>query len=379
MRNAIRGGAVAALMVGASSASAGGLWLNDYGDLAGGRAGAGAASGVDEAMTLAYNPASITRLKGNQLFFSAGAILPENKFDTSYTTQRLGTDNGGDAGVVTPIASSAYVHDFGSDRWSAGIGLVPLAGAGLDYNDTWVGRYQTTEVELTLLALAPTLAYKVTDELSVGVTVQGYYSDLEVKTAVPRLFADRPDGEAKIDGDDMDVGFTLGAMYEPSERTRFGLFYQSELKPQYDGDLKTNPANLEVNTNLELNFAEYVRFAVHQDMDERWGVDFTVGFDNWSSLGNVPVNTESRGVALPAKWKDTYHYAWGAQYKWDKDWTLTGGVSYDTNPVSPQNRNAMLPADATFRYAAGARYALSDSLTVGGYASYWDLGNTRYV
>jgi len=364
-------------MVGAGGASAGGLWLNEFGDFAGGRAAAGAAAGVDEAMTIAYNPASIARLKGNQLFFSAGAVVPEMKFDTSYTTQRLGSVNGGDAGEVAAYSSMAYVHDFDSDRWSAGIGLVPLSGARIDYDDNWVGRRQATEVSLTLMALAPTLAYQVTKELSLGVTVQAYYSSLEIKTAIPSLNPNNADGEGKIDGNDVDVGFTLGAVYELSDRTRFGVFYQSELEPKYDGELKTNPANLSFDTQTKLTFGEYARFAVHQDMDERWGVDFTVGWDNWSALGNVPLNTENRGVAIPARWEDTYHVAWGTQYQLDRNWALTAGVAYDSRPVNAFSRNAQLPIDEQIRYAAGARYAISDTLTVGGYANYADLGKAR--
>jgi len=377
MRNAMHCGVIAALVVGASSASAGGLWLNEYGDLAGGRAAAGAAAGVDEAMTLAYNPASIARLEGNQLFASAGAIVSEMNFDTNYTSRLTGTVNGGDAGVVTPYASSAYVHDFNSDRWSAGIGLVPLAGAGIEYDDDWVGRFQATDVTLNLMALMPTLAYQVTDELSVGVSLQAYYADLEVKTRVPNLRPNQPEGRAKIDGDDVDVGFTLGALYELSDRTRFGLFYQSELEPHYDGDLETNPKNLQVATTTKLTFAEYVRFGVHQDMDERWGVDFTVGWDNWSALAEVPVDSEFGGVGIPTKWEDTYHVAWGTQYKLDSYWTLTGGIAYDSNPVDAEYRNAQLPVDRQTRYAAGARYAITDTLSVGGYANYADLGKAR--
>jgi long-chain fatty acid transport protein len=377
MRKVLRGLTVAAAVVGASSASAGGLWLNEFGDFAGGRAAAGAAAGVDEAMTIAYNPASISRLEGNQVFFSAGAVVPEMKFDTSYTTRRLGTENGGDAGEVAAYSSMAYVHDLDSDKWSTGIALVPLAGAGFDFDDDWVGRLQATEVSLMLMALTPTLAYQVTEELSLGVSVQAYYADLEIKTAVPRPRLSEPEGQATIDGDDVDVGFTLGAMYELSDRTRFGLFYQSELEPQYDGDIKTNPANLQTSTDTTLTFGEYVRFAVHQDMDERWGVDFTVGWDNWSRLGSVPVDTEFGGVDIPARWEDTYHVAWGTQYQLDKNWALTGGIAYDSNPVSPFARNAQLPVDEQTRYAVGARYAISDTLTVGGYANYGDLGKAR--
>ncbi|MBK6510423.1 MAG: outer membrane protein transport protein [Haliea sp.] len=374
MKNTLRRCTIAAAILSSSAASAGGLWLNEFGDLAGGRAAAGAAAGVDSAMTLAYNPASITRLEGNQLFASAGAIVSNANFDVQYTTPRLGENDGGNAGDTAAYGSMAYVHDFDSDKWSTGIALVPLAAAALDYNDYWVGRNQATKVDLQVMALSPTIAYRVTDKLSVGASLQAVYSNLNLHFAVPRILANRPEGNGSINGDDVLPGFTLGAMYELSERTRFGLSYQSEVEPKFDGDLKTNPAGLQVSTDTKLPLGEYVRFSVHQAMDERWSVEFTTGWDNWSALGNVLVDTDNRSAGLATSWKDTYHVAWGTEYKLDNHWTLTGGVAYDTNPVSDQNRNAQLPVDKQIRYAVGAQYALMDSLTVGGYVNYADLG-----
>lgn len=387
MARIIQGVAVAVAMLGAGTASAGGLWLNEYGDFAGGRAAAGAAAGVDDPMTLAYNPASISRLKGDQLFASAGAIIGNMNFDLRYTTPRNGVGDGGDAGETSAFASMAYVHDLQSDRWSVGVGLVPLAGAGIDYDDNWAGRFQATDVFLQVTALAPTVAYKVTDELSLGVTLQGYYADLEIETAVPRLDPSKPEGKSKIDGNDFRAGYALGAMYELSDRTRFGLFYQSKLKPDFNGDFELNINDIgigelddisrDVSVDTELTLAEYARFSVHQDMDERWAVDFTVGWDNWSSLGNVMIKTQELAVGAPTDWRDTYHYAWGAQYKWDSRLTLTSGIAYDTNPVDASHRTAQLPVDRQVRYAAGAQYALMDTLTVGGYVNFMDLGNAR--
>jgi long-chain fatty acid transport protein len=387
MTKILKVAAIAVAVLNASAVSAGGLWLNEYGDFAGGRAAAGAAAGTDEAMTIAYNPASIARLQGNQLFASAGAIVGNMNFDLRYTTPLNGTDDGGDAGETAPFASMAYLHDFNSDKWSAGVGLYALSGAGIDYGDNWAGRFQATDVFLQVMAISPTVAYQLTEELSLGVTLQGYYADLEVKTALPRPDQSKPEGKTEINGDDLRPGFALGAMYELSDRTRFGLAYQSELKPKFDGDFKVqvddvNVLELEnisrnISTNTELVLAEYVRFSVHQDMDERWAVDFTVGWDNWSAFKNVLIETQDVQANIPGDWRDTYHYAWGAQYKLDKRWTLTSGIAYDTNPVDASHRNAQLPVDRQVRYAAGARYALHDSLTIGGYVNYMDLGNAR--
>jgi long-chain fatty acid transport protein len=377
MKNTLRGCTLAAAILGASTTSAGGLWLNEFGDLAGGRAGAGAAAGVDSAMTIAYNPASIARLQGNQLFASAGAIVGNMNFDVDYSTPRNGTADGGNAGETAAYASTAYVHDLASDRWSTGIALVSLAGAGFEFDDDWVGRFQATKVDLTIMALSPTLAYQVTDKLSLGASVQAIYSNVNIHLATPRLRANQPEGSASINGDDVSPGYSLGAMYELSDRTRFGFTYQSEVKPKFDGDLKTNPLGLDLATDTELPLGAYARFSVHQQMDEDWSVEFTTGWDNWSALSDVLIAGDVREGSIVTDWRDTYHVAWGVEYTLDKYWTLTGGVAYDSNPVNSQNRNAQLPVDRQIRYAVGAQYVISNALTVGGYVNYMDLGSAE--
>ena len=379
--------AAVALLVNSGASIGGGLWLNEYGDFSGGRAGAGAAAGVDEAMTIAYNPASITRIEGNQLFVSAGAIFGEMNFDVNYSNPRNGEEAGGDAGNTVPAASMAYVHDLGSDKWSAGIALGGLSGAGMDYDHDWVGRYQATEVSLLVMALSPTVAYQANDKLSLGISVQALYADLDLDFAVPRVNPGASDGEGSIDGDDFQPGYALGVLYELPTGSRFGLFYQSEIEIEFDGEVNVNlpfengdsatELARSVVSDTELTLAEYVRFSVHQDMNERWGVDLTVGWDNWSALNNVLVSTQDGASGIPTQWRDTYHYAWGAQYKLDEHWDLTGGISYDTNPVKAKNRIAQLPVDRQIRYAFGVRYKLRDTLTVGSYVNYMDLGDAR--
>ena len=164
MKKSIMICAVTTALVSAGNSMAGGLWINDYGDFAGGRATAGAAAGTDDAATIAHNPATATRIEGNQLFTAAGAFLPTIKFDTQYSSPRNGFDNGKEAGVVAPTGSLSYIHDFGSDKWAGGVYFIGAAGAGLDYGTKWSGRYQATEVDLLIATLAPTVSYRLTDK-----------------------------------------------------------------------------------------------------------------------------------------------------------------------------------------------------------------------
>lgn len=377
MKKSLLAGAIATAILGTSQATAGGLWLNEYGDFSAGRASAGASAGVDEAATIAHNPASATRIEGDQLFVSGGAYLPDVKFDVEYTSPKNGDNNGGSAGIIAPAASVAYVHNFDDTKWSTGIYLGGFAGAGLDYNNDWTGRYSATDVELALLILAPTVAYQLTDKLSLGVSTQIWYSTFEQKLAVPRLRPGLDDGRAKLDGDDTGTSFTLGAMYELSERTRFGINYQHKIDAKWDGNLKVKPSDLDVSTDTELTMATYVRASLYQQLDEHWSVNFTIGWDNWSDLDNIFIAGPNRSAGLDTNWHDTYHYAWGAEYQLNDKWAFTSGVAYDTNPVDARDRLPELPVDRQIRYAVGTRYQLKDNVTVGGYVNYADLGKAR--
>ena len=81
-----RGSTTAALAAGLAAllamapARAGGLWLNEFGTPAMGRAGAGAEAGVDDASASLHNPASMTRLAGHQILVGAQLIARGMRF-----------------------------------------------------------------------------------------------------------------------------------------------------------------------------------------------------------------------------------------------------------------------------------------------------------
>ena len=361
----------------ASPVSAGGLWLNQFGDFAAGRASAGASAGVDEASTIIHNPASSLQLDGSQMFLAAGVILTDIQFDIEESNPISGFDDGGDAGLDAPVSSFAYVHDTGSDKWNAGFYVAGMSGAGLEYNDEWVGRFQTTQVEILILSMAPTVAYQVTDQFSIGAAAQYYYGSLDLKLAIPSVRPDVDNGKGKLDGTDTGFSFALGGVYEISESTRVGINYQSEVDLNFDGNLKIPANSVKVDSSTELPLAQMIRASLSHKLDDQISFHFTVGWDDGSTLDEVFVALPSQGASLEKNWDDTYHYAAGFQYAVNRKWDITAGLAYDTSPVSAQDRTADLPVDRQVRLNAGARYALRENLDLGGFVNYTDLGNAK--
>jgi len=357
----------------AANAQAGGLWLNHWGDFSSARASAGAAAGGDEAATIIHNPATANQLDSSQLFLAAGVIIPDIEFDIEQSNPIVGNDNGGDAGLNAPVATFAYVHANPDSRWRFGAYSAGLAGAGLDYNDDWVGRFQTTRVEILVLAFGATASYQLTDSLSIGIAPQAYYGTLDLDLAIP---GPQP-RKASLDGEDTGFSYNVGVAWEVSERTRIGLDYQAEVDLDFDGRLKGDLTGIRIDSNTELPLAAKARLGINHNLDDQIGFWFTLGWDDWSALDEVLVALPEIEAGLEKSWEDTYHYAAGFQYKLDHKWEIAAGVAYDTNPVSASDRTADLPVDRQIRYNLGSRYTWSDNLTIGGYLNYTDLGSAE--
>jgi long-chain fatty acid transport protein len=356
---------------------AGGLWLSEYNQPTQGRAGAGEEAGNGDASDAFFNPASMSRHTESQLMVNGGLILPNVEFDVDRGSVINGDGDGGDAGGLTPSVSVFYSRPL-NDKWSLGVSGLALTGAALDYDDDWAGRFQAQDVTLLVVGAIPAVAFKATDKLSLGFAVPVMYSKLELDIAIPELIAASPGGEgqAEIDGDDVQVAASASFHYQFSERTALGGRATSKFEFDYDGDVEARYIG-QVGVNTELTLASLVRIGLSHDFNDRWSGHATWGWDNWSEMEEVLLSTNSRGLTLPRNWDDTYHYALGADYRLDDQWTLRAGIAYDTSPVDEDDRTADMPMDEQIRYAIGADYLRDSGMKVSGSLVYADYGDAE--
>jgi long-chain fatty acid transport protein len=354
---------------------AGGLWVTEYGQPTQGRAGAGEQAGNGDATDAFLNPAAMSRLEKSEILVSAGVIVPTVEFDVESGSIVNGTGDGGDATDPTPGGSVFYVHPL-NDKWAVGASIVALTGSVLDYDDDWAGRFQVQDVSVLVIGVVPSVSYKVTDKLSLGLSAPMMYSELDMDVAVPNLMSPvaGPDGTVNIDGDDFEVAGTLSFLYEFSDRTRLGGRTTSKFEFDYSGDVSSDLLG-QVGATTELTFAAIARVGLAHDFNEKWSGYATWGWDNWSEMGDILLSTNSGGATLPRNWEDTYHYSIGADYRMDKRWTLRAGVAFDTDPTRAKDRTADMPLDEQIRYAIGADYIRDSGMRVSGSLVYADYGS----
>lgn len=362
--------ALAMLAASAAPAAAGGLYISEFATPSMGTADAGSQAWADNASAALHNPASMTRLDNHEVLAGVGAGITQVEFDQDRA--EIQGDNGGNAGSIAPLATVSGVYRI-NDRWRAGISAGGITGAALDYNRNWVGRFQVTDVSLAVAGITPSVAYKVTDWLSLGAGVSLVYGRL---SQTIRPSAEGGDGRIKIDdADDTDTTYNLSALVELSERTRFGIVYNSETDLNLSGDVDVQPADLDSSIGLDFKFPQWVKAGVYHDLSDQLAILASVRWEDWSSFDEIPVSVDRGNGAIPANWRDTYGASLGLHYRPTDRLLLQTGIGYDTSPVSDANRRAELPIDRQYRLALGFQYDWSEKMTVGGSAVYADLGD----
>src|SRR5215831_4562624 len=135
-----------------------------------GNAFAGGAAIAEDASTVWYNPAGMTRLNGPQFIVGGSYIRPSFSADVKSASSAIGPigGGGGDAGA-SAFVPNLYAAFPVSSRFVLGAAVNAPYGLVTDYPSTWAGRYYSLRSDIKTVNINPAAAYKVSDAFSMGV------------------------------------------------------------------------------------------------------------------------------------------------------------------------------------------------------------------
>ena len=344
-----------------------------------GNAYAGQAAAAENASTVFFNPAGMTRVPGRQAVLAVNAIGPSAEFSNSGgSTAPLGLPspggNGGDAGGWAAVPNAYLTWQLTPQLWF-GLGLSVPFGLKTEYDQGWVGRFQSQKSEIKTVDVNPSIAYKVNDVLSLGAGIS--YQRAEVKVDRSAILVPPIESRTHIDIDDSQWGFNLGVLVNLSPGTRIGLTYRSAMDYELTGNIRfTNVPVLGTATNNVRASAELpdtISWGIAHAFNPRWELLADITYTRWSKIKAVPLVTTSASALVPAagvtldtfnfQFKDSYRVGIGANYKWSDAFTLKLGAAYDKSPVEDRFRLSFLPDSDRTWLAIGAQYRMSKQAT----------------
>ena len=333
--------------------------------------------GADASWT---NPAGMTGIDQQHILTGLQVILPSVKFNAksaennAILPSRLGPvtgDNGGNAAEIAPIPSFFYVRPL-SDRLRFGFSSTAPLGGGVDYGSDFVGRYAVRDVTLAGLALTPSLAYRVTDQLSIGAGVSVVYTTLDQSIAI-RQGAPSPalDGRVKFeDLEDWGVQAVLGLTYAFTDRLLLGLVYRSEMDTDLEGDVNyeglRNPqlaALLPRDVKISWTNPQWLEAGLRYRMDDKTQLYFNAGWQEWSKFSENELSFRNdRVVVSDRNWDNTWHAGIAAVRVLSPNSLVSIGLAYESSPVKDAYRTLDFPVDEQWKVSASYAWKHSDSM-----------------
>lgn len=364
-RNAINLAVTVAMLAMAGSVQASGFALIEQSGSGLGNAFAGGAASAEDASTIFYNPAGLSRLGGKQIAVIGSLINPSVKFSDTGSSpaaasgQPLG-GNGGDAGSLAFVPSAYFAMDV-NPQIKFGLGINAPFGLKTEYETGWAGRFQALKSEVKTINVNPALSYQLNDMVSLGLGFDYQKIDAELTNNV--VLGAGVVGSAKVSGSDNAWGYNFGALFQVNPETRIGLAYRSSISYKLSGDLLvTGPTGAVVqnpSVTADIEMPDSLSFSGFSQIDSKWDVMGDITWTGWSKFKELRVVNSSTGATASLtneNWNDTYRFSVGANHHYNENWTARVGAAFDQAPVSDADRTARIPDNDRTWLSLGGQY-----------------------
>ena len=316
---------------------------------------------ADDPSAIHYNPAGLSQVNGVQVL--TGTTLLGGSIKVKSPT---GVDTRGDFGgsIAFPPPSNSYVSaNLGYLGWKSlsnvtvGLGLTSPFGLNTRYPMDSPFNTAVTSAALPLIDIKPTVAYKLNDQLAIGVSADIYtfasflgQGHAEQKQVGSGALAG---ASLELNGKGTGAGATVSLLYTPLKNDEgkplasIGLVYRTQVVLPLSGSLLVNGAKVaDASTNLVLPeiFTGAMAIWPVRTSEREWKLELDVEYVGWKSNRDLDVHLSSGGIIpQPQQWKTVPVVAFGTEYKWlNPGWlphwdvAARSGYTRTENPVPDQ-------------------------------------------
>ncbi len=298
---------------------------------------------ADDPSAIYYNPAGMTQLRGVQTSFGALLVGGSSSFRNS-AGQTAKSSFDGTVAYPPPINFyiTANLKDLGFSSLgdlSAGLGVLSPFGTLIRWpNDGPFAGARTFSAQ-ELIDIKPTLAYKLNDQLSIGLGADIYTffnfwgeGHQERHSIGPPLAG--ANQEAEITGRDTTAGFNVSVLYTPLRNAEgkplanVGLVYRSQATVHMKGQFLVNgavQADASQTIVLPQIYTGGIALWPKRDHHHEWKLELDVDYTGWKSVRNLDVRLSTGStLSSPQNWRSTYTVMIGSEYKWLTPTALPG-------------------------------------------------------
>lgn len=354
-----------AVTVAAGTATAEGLRNPPPGAFGLGRAGSRVAH-VEDASAITHNPANLTDLDSLDTALSLMAV-------------RISVDYEGVSGTATTVDPWKYLPamyaamPLKDDRFAVGLGVHSPYGLSNEWDPDGAFRYTAPWfTELKTININPTFAWKINEQLSLGVGLDVMWSELRLKQLYPWALITgdpgAPEGELSAKGDGFGVGGNIGVTWRFADRHRLAATYRSQMEVDYDGDFNVSnfPGGFPVGApgssfGSSIKFPDIVSIGYGLEINDRVRVGADVEWLQFSNFKTLPLEVGAPPPLVPTSvnqdWDNTFTFGIGGDWRVTDALTLRASYQYYMTPIPDETLSPTIPDSDQNVVTASIEYA----------------------
>ncbi len=334
-------------MMFAASAQGAGFALYEYSARGVAMGGATVANEAEPA-SLATNPSLITELEGTQVQIGGTIVTAHAKTAVNGSARSLQKD-------VWALPNFYATYQW-SDQVYFGLGGFSRYGLGGEYKNhrNWTGSTLAYQVKLETFSFTPTVAVKLSEEVSVAMGLEAMTIDFHQSSLLSPLLGDA--SKYSIHGTGVSWGGNYSFTYRPewAEKWALGAMYRTKVKQNLNGgiDARMNyPARniYDEDAKGAITLPDSITAGLSFRPTDSWTMEAGIVGTFWSSYDQILIEYKDL-EATPTihnmkNYKDTFRLNFGTEYWFLKNWAVRAGYVFDKSPINRHSMDTLVPVD----------------------------------
>ena len=341
----------------------------------------------DDAANVAYNPASITKVKGEVMKSSYTYLSPHGNYKL-YDGAGKEIEDGKNVVHAGWAVGSYYVRQINDKEWF-GIGAFPRFAMVSEFERASKASTNAFFSKLNGVSVTPTYAHKFDKKWSAAVGAEINYVGLELQKNSYHPVAQMNVGATQTEGESYALGWNAAANYAFDDKNEIGVVYRSRITHSLEADFKMYPATggkITADAYGVVTLPDSWDIGYNHKFDKKTRLELKATRTNWSTYDalNISLSNHSVPNVLPSdvnsakNWESGWRYAIGLEHNLSDKYTVMAGFAFDESSIPSDGGDFMVPTGLRRTYSIGARYN-DKKQTVAVALGWMDVGNLDFA
>lgn len=351
----------------------------------------------DDAANVAYNPASITKVKGEVMKSSYTYLSPHGSYKADIKESlKPGTNEtipaypeyGHNKVHAGWAVGSYYVRQINDKEWF-GIGAFPRFAMVSEFERASKASTNAFFSKLNGVSVTPTYAHKFDKKWSAAVGAEINYVGLELQKNYYHPVAQMNVGATQTEGESYALGWNAAANYAFDDKNEIGVVYRSRITHSLEADFKMYPVigdKITADAYGVVTLPDSWDIGYNHKFDKKTRLELKATRTNWSTYDalNISLSNPSVPGVLPSNvdsaknWSNGWRYAIGLEHNFSDKYAAMAGFAFDEASIPYNGGDFMVPTGLRRTYSIGARYN-DKKQTVSVALGWMDVGNLDFA